>query len=149
MIGNRQEANFSPKRIKDPPFPSLGQIAGHALDSIFLDSLEADLERMQRINRTVGLIPEETMQSHGINLRKVETMVISPSEDMGSIADQYIDRLPWTLRFLMRGIGASKKNGSSLASYLLFEKEYTRALIDLGYMDTMQHKSELREFLQI
>lgn len=109
VIGNRQEDNFEPKRIKNPPHPTLGQIAGHALDSIFLDSLEADLERLQRINKTVDLIPEETKEEHSLSLRKVEVMVISPSQDMGEIAVDYIDQLPLTIRFLMRGIGASKK----------------------------------------
>ncbi|MDH5180246.1 MAG: patatin-like phospholipase family protein [Gammaproteobacteria bacterium] len=147
VIGNRQEDNFQPKRVSNPPHPSLGQIAGHALDSIFLDSLEADLERLQRINRTVDLIPEDTREEHGIALRKVEVMVISPSQDMGEIAVQYTDQLPRTIRFLLRGLGASKKNGSSLISYLLFEKGYTRALIDLGYQDATQKKAEILDFL--
>ncbi|MDH5445387.1 MAG: patatin-like phospholipase family protein [Gammaproteobacteria bacterium] len=149
VIGNRQEANIHYERIKNPPYPTLGQIAGHALDSIFLDSLEADLERLQRINRTVDLIPKGTREEHGIDLRKVDVMVISPSEDMGEIARFYMNQLPKTIRFLMRGIGAGSKSNSSLGSYLLFEKGYTRALIDLGYKDAMKQKCELEEILQL
>lgn len=147
VIGNRQEDNVQVDRIKNPPHPTLGQIAGHALDSIFLDSLEADLERLERINRTVDLIPEITKKRHGVELRKVDVMVISPSEDMGEIAGHYMHQLPRTIRFLMRGIGAGSKSDSSLGSYLLFEKGYTRALIDLGYKDAMQQKEELKELL--
>lgn len=149
VIGNRQEDNIEKARVKNPPYPTLGQIAGHALDSIFLDSLEADLERLERINRTVDLIPESAKEQHGIELKKVDIMVISPSEDMGEIACHYMHQLPRTIRFLMRGIGASSKNNSSLGSYLLFEKGYTRALIDLGYRDAMQKKHELAELLKI
>lgn len=147
VIGNRHEDNLSQERIVNPPYPTLGQIAGHVLDSIFLDSLEADLERLQRINRTVDLIPDRTRERHGVELRKVQVMVISPSEDMGEIAGHYMHLLPRTIRFLMRGIGAGSKNDSSLGSYLLFEKGYTRALIDLGYKDAMKQKEELKELL--
>lgn len=147
VVGNRQEDNLSAERVTNPPYPTLGQIAGHTLDSIFLDSLEADLERLERINRTVDLIPDKTKQRHGIELRKIDVMVISPSEDIGEIARHYMHQLPKTIRFLMRGIGAGSKSDSSLGSYLLFEKGYTRALIDLGYKDAMQQKEELKELL--
>ena len=149
VIGNRQENDVKTERIKNPPYPTLGQIAGHALDSIFLDSLEADLERLQRINRTVDLIPATAKERHGIELRKVDVMVISPSEDMGEIACYYMHHLPKTIRFMLRGIGASSKNNSSLGSYMLFEKAYTRALIDLGYKDAMKQKEDLKVLLGV
>jgi NTE family protein len=35
------------ERRRTDAYPSLAQIAGHALNSIFLDSLETDLERLR------------------------------------------------------------------------------------------------------
>ena len=63
------------------------------------------------------------------------------------VATRYLRDLPWTIRFLLRGIGAMNRNGSNLASYLLFERGFCRALIDMGYRDTMARRGEVVEFL--
>lgn len=149
VVGNRFEYPENMKRIKEDKVPSIGQIAGHALDSIFLDSLVADIERVQRINTTVSLIPEEKRFEHGIKLREVDVLVISPSEDMGQIASDYVQELPRTIRFLLTGMGGAKKKESNLISYLLFEKGYCRRLIDLGYKDAMLEKEKIAKFLDI
>lgn len=130
-----------------PKYPSLATIAGHILNSIFIDSLEADLERLNRINKTLEQIPTQNSEDKGVNLRPVEAFVIEPSRDLQFISDKYVRSLPWTLRFLLRGVGAMDKNGSSLVSYLMFEKPYCRELIALGYHDAMQRKQELVKFL--
>lgn len=147
VIGNRIEQTVSTQRIKEDEVPSIGQIAGHALDSIFLDSLVADIERVKRINETVSLIPEEKRFEHGIKLREVDVLVISPSEDMGEIASEYVNELPRTIRFLLSGIGGAKRKESNLISYLLFERGYCRRLIAIGYKDAMREKERLIKFL--
>jgi NTE family protein len=147
IIGNRMEKSPEPQRVRDPNFPSLGEIAGHAMDSIFLDSLDADIERLQRINRTIGIINENQKIKHGISLRHVDVQVIYPSKDLGELAQQYAHELPWTLRALMRGLGVYSRTNSSLMSYLLFEKGYCNALIDLGYHDTQNKREEIEQFL--
>jgi NTE family protein len=73
--------------------------------------------------------------------------VISPSQPLERIAVRFLGDLPWTIRFLLRGIGAMNRNGSNLASYLLFEKGFCQALIELGYEDTMAKRPEVLEFL--
>ena len=128
-------------------YPSLAQIAGHALDSIFLDSLEVDLERLQRINRTISIIPPEMLAKHGYPLRAVEFRVLAPSVPLEQIAAQYAHELPGVIRMLLRMVGAMKRTGSNLLSYLLFEKAYCRALIRLGYADTMAQREDLAKFL--
>lgn len=139
--------NAEPPRVRGSLYPSLAQIAGHALNSIFLDSLYADIERLQRINRTISLISPEKLKEAGLPLRKIKVLVISPSQPIERMAVRHVNELPWTVRFLLRGIGAMNRNGSNLASYLLFEEGYCRALIDLGYQDTMARRSEMLEFL--
>lgn len=147
VIGNRMEKVPDPQRMANPSFPTLGEIAGHALDSIFLDSLDADIERLQRINHTLSFIGENEKQNEEFSLRKVDVQVIYPSRNLGELAQEHAHELPWTLRLLMRGLGAYSKNNGSLMSYLLFERGYCRALIDLGYRDTMDKREEIKEFL--
>lgn len=147
VIGVRHEKEDMPIRLKVINYPSLAQIAGHVLDSIFLDSLEADLERLTRINKTVSMIPSHHLEEGNVSLRPVEVMVISPGKDIRGIASRYTGELPWALRFLLKSVGALKKNGSNLLSYVLFERGYCRELIDLGYNDTIERKEEILEFL--
>ncbi|MDP2134811.1 MAG: patatin-like phospholipase family protein [Sulfuritalea sp.] len=130
-------------------YPSLAQIAGHALSSIFLDSMAVDLERMSRINRTLSLIPESERRGNGTSLRPIEVLVIAPSQRLDHLAVRHAQSLPWAVRALLRGIGAMNPNGGALTSYLLFEKSYTRTLIDLGYADTTARREEVRRFLDV
>jgi NTE family protein len=143
----RQDSHAEPPRVRSNTYPSVAQIAGHAMNSIFLDSLNADIELVQRINRTISLIPPDKVREAGLPLREIKVLVISPSQPIERMVVRHVGELPWTVRFLLRGIGAMNRNGSTLASYLLFEEGYCRALIDLGYQDTMARRAELLEFL--
>lgn len=130
-------------------YPSLAQIGGHILNSIFIDSLETDLERLRRINKTIHRIPSQNLSLYDMNLRRIDVMVISPSEDLQEISYKHVTELPRTVRFFLRGIGAMNNNSSSLLSYLLFEKAYCRELINMGYNDAIKRKDELIDFLEI
>ncbi len=148
VIGvGRQLQRSAPDRAKGNGYPSLAQVAGHALDSIFLDSLEVDLERLQRINRTISIIPPETLAKNGYPLRAVEFRVLAPSLPLEQIAAQYAHELPGVIRVLLRMVGALRRTGSNLLSYLLFEQAYCRELIRLGYADTMAQREDLAKFL--
>ena len=133
-------------RARSNVYPSIAQIAGHALNSIFLDSLLVDIERLERINRTLRMIPAEKLAQGGIALRPIKVLFISPSHPIERIAARFLHELPATVRFALRPTGALNRAGSNLASYLLFEESFCRALIDMGYQDTMSREAEVRDF---
>jgi NTE family protein len=145
IVGTGRQTQDS-ARARSNVYPSLAQIAGHALNSIFLDSLMVDIERMERINRTVKLIPPDKMTDSALQLRPVKVLFITPSQPLERIAARFIHELPATVRFILRPTGALNRSGSNLASYLLFEESFCRALIDLGYQDTMARETEVRDF---
>lgn len=149
LIVGAGRKNEHQERRRVDGHPSLAQIAGHALSSIFLDSLAVDIERMQRINSTLSAIPAEIRDNSDIPLRPIRTLIISPSERLERIAAEHAKALPWAMKMMLGGIGGMNRRNGTLTSYLLFEKPYTRALIDLGYADTMARSQEVGDFLDL
>ena len=127
--------------------PSIGQIAGHALSSIFLDNLGADLERLHQVNRLLRLLPPGAAAQHDPAAANVDVFVLFPSCDLGALALRYAERLPRGVRYLLRGHGSTQGTGANLLSYLLFDGEFARALMKLGHDDAMARRDELAGFL--
>lgn len=129
-------------------YPTLAQIAGHTLSNIFLDALSLDVERALRINETLALIPPEARARS--NLRTLELLVIAPSQRLDDIATRHIAGLPRSMRSLLGALGvtadAHDARGGALASYLLFEPGYIRALMALGRSDTFAQRAEVVRF---
>ncbi len=128
-------------------YPSLAQIAGHAMSSIFLDGLSVDIERLGRINNTLSLLTPEQLTKTA--LRPVEMLAITPSQPLDSIASRHVGSLPLAIRTLLSAIGATERRGAALASYLLFESSYTRSLIELGQIDTLSRRDEVLRFFGV
>ena len=125
-------------------YPSLAQIAGHAMSSIFLDGLAVDIERLERVNKTLSMLPEEYLAK--TPLKPIQLLVIAPSERLDDIASRHIASLPAPIRTMLSGIGATETRGAALASYLLFESTYTCDLIRLGQRDTQARKDDVLAF---
>ncbi len=130
-------------------YPTLAEIAGNILDSIFLDSLDTDLERLQRINKTISLIPDRRLEQGGVTLRPLDVLRISPSQSIDKIAERYVHLLPKPLIYLLRGVGAMGGHGATLISYLLFEKQFCRELMALGFRDAMARREDIVQFLEL
>ena len=147
VIAVGQFSGQRPSQGTVPTYPSFAQIAGHALSSIFLDNLGADLERLAQMNRVVGLLSPLRLSRNGLALAHVDAMVLAPSRDIGPLALEYAERLPAGVRTLLRGFGSTRGTGANLVTYLLFDRGFCRALLALGYAHAMARRDELAAFL--
>lgn len=147
VSNNRNPVQWNKRLLSARHSPSIAQVLGHLFSSAFIDSLEGDLEHLERINQLLTRIPPEDRNYNGHQLRPVETLVISPSKPVDKIAGRCVRYMPKAVRFFMRSTGASAKGGgSTTSSYLLFEKPFIDELFDLGYQDTMWEKDKVIEF---
>jgi NTE family protein len=127
-------------------YPSTARILGLILNSIFLDHLDADAERLERVNQLLGRV--DPKQRWLIPEREVELLVLRPSRDIGRMAALYERKLPRALRYLIRGLGTRGSSGSDLLSYLLFVPEFLSDLIQLGERDAELHRMRIRRFVE-
>lgn len=139
----------APTGAPSPDYPSLAQVAGHALSSIFLDTLPLDVERAQRINQTLELVPAAERARSG--LRPLELLQISPSDRLDRLAAAHLHALPQGMRNLLRVLGVDSQRpdaqGAALASYLMFTPSYIQALMALGRADTLARRDDVVRFL--
>ncbi len=133
------------QRMQDLAFspfanPNIGQITGVMMNAIFLDSLEADVERMAKVNNLIK-------EGHRDGFKMIPILMLRPSRDLGKMTERLSNELPTSLRYLLKGIGVSNNEGLDLLSYLAFDQSYTIPLMDLGYEDTIKLRSQIQDFI--
>ncbi len=132
------------KHIATGGEPSIARVLGIVLNALLMDSTEYDMERLARINQTLDLVPSRTRGE--TQLRKIDSLWLRPSEDIGFLALDQFHKLPPVMKYLMSGLGNSRES-AELTSYLLFDPDYCGKLVDLGHKDGWAHAERLRHFL--
>ena len=132
--------------------PSLGNIAGHAMASVFNDTLLADVEQVQRVNQSIRQLKDHLAEHHSPTLaqslpfREVDVLAMQPSESLDALAQAHGHELPAPVHRVLEGLGALQGSGAALSSYLLFEPGFLRALMNLGAKDVNDRQAELLAF---
>lgn len=134
--------------------PSLGNIAGHAMASVFNDTLQSDVEQVQSVNQSIQALKRHLSEHHqdelaqSLPLREVDVLALQPSESLDALAQAHVHELPKPVHRVLEGLGALKGSGAALSSYLLFEPGFLRALMALGAKDVQSRKDELLAFFE-
>lgn len=131
------QLSFAPNSV-----PQISQVAGVMMDAIFLDSLESDIERIEKMNLMADIMGEKSPE------KRIPILSLFPSRDLGSMTEKLGEHLPTLLRYFLRSIGVSGKSGLDLLSYLAFDSSYTEQVVELGYEDTLKRKIEILAFIE-
>lgn len=124
-------------------YPPPAQVIGVMYEAVFLDLIDQDAVRMQRMNLLLKkLAPEERD-----GMRVVELMVMRPSRDLSALASEYEPRLPRGIRFLTRGLGTRETATPDVLSMMMFQDDYVKRLIALGERDAEARAEKFDAFL--
>ena len=126
-------------------YPPPAQVMGVLMNSIFLDLLDQDAYRLERLNRLLARVPPDEREG----LRHVNLLVLRPSVDLGQLANQYEPQLPPAFRFLTRGLGTRDTSSPDALSLILFQPDYLSRLIEIGEADAEARADEIAEFLHV
>jgi NTE family protein len=151
-LGNPAASNQAAVSFRQKP--SLGNIAGHAMASVFNDTLLSDVEQVQSVNQTIQQLKRHLSEHHqdelarSLPMREVDVLALQPSESLDAMAQAHVHELPKPVHRVLEGLGALKGSGAALSSYLLFEPGFLRALMALGAKDVQRRKDELLVFFE-
>ena len=125
-------------------YPPAAQVIGILMNAIFLDVLDHDAVRLERINELLKEVPQK---KHG-DLRPIKLLLIRPSVDIGHMAKDLKPQLSGALRLFTMGIGADETESPDWLSMLLFQREYVERLVDVGYKDASRQHDEIIRFFE-
>lgn len=124
-------------------YPPPAQVVGVLYNAIFLDLLDADALRLQQVNQLVERLPLAERRGW----RRIELLVLRPSQDLGRLANQFEPALPRGFRFLLRGLGSRQTRSNDMLSLLMFQADYIGRLMELGEADARLREAEIEAFL--
>lgn len=127
--------------LKTNPPPQISQVGGIMMNAIFLDSLDSDVERMEKMNIMVAIMGKHSPWKH------IPILALNPSRDLGAMTKKLNDEIPKFLRYLLNSIGVTGQSGLDLLSYLAFDSSYTLQVTELGYEDTLARKNDILNFI--
>ena len=125
-------------------YPSVAEVSGLLLDTIFQDQLEADADQLERINGLLAALPAHTPAPQ--SLRPVDLLVLRPRRDLATLSRGLSTSLPKQVRRIVDGMGGRREGAAEFLSYLLFEPEFTSRLVELGYEDLGAQWPQIERF---
>lgn len=131
--------------------PGVGGVLGHALASVFHDTLHGDVEQALRMNDTLGQLPREVAAV--LPYRQVQVLSIQPSASLDAVARTHSQALPSAVRDVLSTLSGQRSarghsGAAALASYLLFEPSFIEPLLSLGAQDALARRNDILAFLQ-
>ena len=124
-------------------YPPPAQVLGVLYNAVFLDLIDEDILRLQKVNRLLDGVPPDRRDG----MRVVDILVMRPSRDLGKLAREFEPRLPPVFRYLTRGLGTQHTASPDILSLVLFQSDYLRRLIDLGESDAEAQAGQVEAFL--
>jgi NTE family protein len=144
-ISTRYDRTAAEARLPEVTgYPPPAQVLGVLLNSVFLDLLDQDAARLERLNHLLRKVPPQDRDG----LRTVRLLVLRPTVDLGRLANEFEPQLPKTFRFLTRGLGTRQTKSPDFLSMVLFQPDYISRLIELGEADAEARADEIHAFIR-
>jgi NTE family protein len=137
----RSQAEANQPLIRGYPPPA--QVLSILYNAVFLDLIDQDVLRLQRMNFVLRKLPPEDRDG----LRVVNILVLRPSQDLGKLSREYEPLLPGFFRFMTRGLGTRQTASPDILSLLMFQENYLGRLIELGEADAEARAGDIEAFL--
>jgi NTE family protein len=139
-------------------------LIGKVMNALLLDPLDYDLQVLTRFNRLLEVLestltPDELgrvqavmEEDRGLGYRSVETLVFRPSRDIGQLArerSKHLKASMFSSWLLARTATLGAIWESDLLSFILFDAEFARQLVQLGRDDTVARAADIRSFFRV
>jgi NTE family protein len=124
-------------------YPPPAQVLGILMNAVFLDLVDQDVLRLERLNQLLETLPPERR----LGLRPVGLLVIRPSRDLARLAAEFEPQLPRAFRFMTRGLGTRETRSPDILSMLMFQHDYLTRLMEIGEADAEARAEDIQAFL--